>query len=239
MVKILHTLGSQFRLVGPLTLANAVVNPGFEGGTAGWTVVNNGSGLVTLTPDTTHFKFGTTSCRVDVATGSQSGLYYGLSQTLTDVPAPGQDYTLSAWIYIPVDLPKSGSVFTKPFASAYYFDSANALLATHRAQLTLGTATSDWTKASLIETAVPDGTASAKIEISALPASASTAAFTYYVDGLIWSKGDTNDYVDGDFASYVWSGDRFNSTTLLSTAPDALASFRDDVHSGTPHQVVS
>lgn len=224
MATILRTIGGQFRLVGPLSAANGVLNPSFESALDNWTAVGD---LTSLSANASVVKFGTTSCKIDVASGAVQPNRYGVKQSLQESPSPGQIYTLSAWIYIPVDLPALGGTTTVPVAAITYYDGDDVPLTTHQTQLTLGLATPDWTRVSFLEASVPVNTNRAEIEISTSPANpAANPTYTFYVDGVRWVTGIDDTYVDGDFAGYAWSGDRFNSTTLTSIAPDALHSFQ-------------
>lgn len=236
---VLQSIGTQFRLVGPLTVANGLVNPGFEGGTEGWTAYQqDGLGnplLVTLNADSSRSYYDDQSCRVDITGSVTLDGVYGLTQTVSVGISPGQDYTLGGWYYTAADAPSGGQLV----GILNFYDSSNTLLATHTTLLVQSlVASNSWVQFSLTETNMPDTTQSVQT-IVGLSANASLpSTFSYYLDGMIWSAGDSNSYVDGDYAGYVWSGDRFFSTTLQSSAPDALNSFTEVSGVLTPVPVV-
>lgn len=221
MSTILRTLGNGFRLVGPLTVANMVIDPSFEllGGSSPWIADDDHT---TIAPDTSHKVTGLQSCEFDVASDMVS--LHSFSQALSDQIRTGATYTFGCSVYVPLALTGAFQAYAEisdvndnvidPVTGA---PSPGAKLL---ADLTTGGATSDFVSTSTTFLAPPNSS-TARFGFVVV----GTSARTVYVDQAFFVMGEDLFYADGNTAGYVWSGDPEASTTLKSTMPDQVHFF--------------
>lgn len=213
MVTTLHSVGRRFRLVGPLTLSNLIINPTFASGFTGWNIV--GSPVVTPISSGAKYALGLHFPTPGSSTGV---LNHGIGQSIASPVSQEVPYYLKQKFMIPSALP------VPIMADVDFLDFAGSLISTQTAILiNAGVVAADWTSTSLAVT-IPNEALNVAVRIYIQADLFATSIPDFFIEQVSFSDID-QDYVDGDTAGYVWSGDRYNSTTLESTVPGVLYSF--------------
>ncbi len=222
MATILRSVGNQFRVVGPLTVANMVLNPGMESVTSnvpnGWVAV--GPNVVLESSSDAAPGSGKLSAKVTLP--SDTG-FKGVASTITYPAVPG------AYFYMTVSF-KLTSPLSQPLqVQAVFRDvNTNQVGPTVYTNLSLGSITSGWQQASVV-TPVPDPA----IWVTFAIGSTATSGF-FYLDNVLtrpsFIANQTYPYVDGDYAGYTWQGTPHASQTLQSTEPKQFMRFDSDLN---------
>jgi hypothetical protein len=211
-IPILRSIGQQLHPVGPLTIANYLLNPNLELATSGdinyWTKTN-----CTFVQNSSNFVYGLNGGKL---TTTSTSLMPSVKQNIAIQQQV--TYIFSASVKITSTLTSGISVF------AVCYDLSGSVMPDVIGGLLVGPAiTSGFIRPSIL-LQMPVGAATADITItrSAQPSSLDS----FYLDGLQLESGDTaGPYVDGDMSGYVWATTPGNSQTIQSEFPDALSSF--------------
>jgi hypothetical protein len=218
MTTILQNIGQNLRVVGPLTLTNWILNPNFESGDTvpdSWNVL--GDAVPTIV--TTHPRYGAHCLQLSFPNDTTGIESRGIIQICPD--PIGQEipyyFLVSLWIDSALTVDINGQVD--------FYDVTDTIISSNMQALILAGNTTDSSWAdTYITVNVPIGAVSAQVSIFVNAQGDPSTVPNFYVASTMFTD-QTTPYIDGDTAGYIWSGDRYNSTTLESTIPSDLSFF--------------
>lgn len=188
---------------------NLVTNPSFAVNMGNWSVW----GGTTLTRDTTTFRSSPASGKF-TKTSATAPTYFGAILSIPNV-TPNTDYTISAWVNVPVDLTVPYRMHATEYAAADGLG-GTALADTDALAAPIQFATGGWTQVSMTLTTGPS-TQSIWFYVMDTPKDRATTipvGETFYVDDAMIEVGvnAVGDYFDGSTQPSVTYG---SSTPLL------------------------